>query len=213
LRWRNALAPAISRKLRSRRLPVAEAQMRFGFAVAVASMGALAVAACSSSSKGSAAPDTSDASLCVDTTGGDGDVTVAIDDVFNKNMLIACPLSEGTNPVPLSYDMAIDTSCTTLGMTTGDVQFGQCNVGGYLVWEVDLDSTGHNFSKCYYSPVTHALVGVLYGDGKQDQCNGTSYTIQAGSVEPCTISGLSAQGAGGMFEDCKPIPEGGLGGG
>lgn len=184
--------------------------MRFGIAVLVGSMSVVAVVACSSS-KNTTAKDTSDASFCVDTTGGDANVTQSIDDVFNNNMNLACPLDANNNPLP--YNTAIDTSCAVLGMKTGDVQFGQCNVGGYLVFEVDLDSTGHNLSKCFYSPQTQALVGVLFGDGTMDQCGGTSYTIQAGSVEPCTITGLSAQGAGGMFEDCKPIPEGGLGGG
>ena len=89
------------------------------------------------------------------------------------------------------------------GMKSGDVQYGQCL--NYLVWEVDVDSSGNNFSKCFYDIKTRALVGVIYGDGTQDQCNMTSYTIQAGTVQSCTVDVVT-----GMYEDCKPLPEGGL---
>jgi hypothetical protein len=143
-----------------------------------------------------------DAFVCTDTNGGN--VTANIDDVFNTTGL-ACPLAPDNTPLP--YDMAIYSNCGSLGMTSGDVQYGQCL--GYLVWEVDVDSSGHNFSKCYYDVQTRALVGVVFGDGQADQCGNASYTIQAGSVQPCAISGLSSQGAGGLFEDCSPKPDGG----
>ncbi|HEY8038700.1 MAG TPA: hypothetical protein VIF15_02865, partial [Polyangiaceae bacterium] len=63
-------------------------------------------------------------------------------------------------------------------------------------------------SKCYYSPTTHALVGLVYGDGAQDQCGNSSFTVQGGTVESyCQISGFN--GGGATFESCKPVPEAG----
>ena len=168
--------------------------------------------ACSGNGSGGS-PSTADGgddtsiSLCTDTTGPNA--TAAIDDVFN-NSVLACPLD--ANNVPLPYGTAIDVGCAALKMTKGDVQYGQCL--NYLVWEVDVDSSGNNFSKCFYDVDTRALVGVVFGDGMKDQCGMTSYTIQAGSVDAdCGIEGLSAAGAGGLFEDCAPEPEGGLEGG
>ncbi len=179
--------------------------MRFGVETVVSIALVGGALACSSGGGKSTMPTgADDASVCTDTT-----PPSPVDDVFNNNAGLACPLDSTYNPLP--YDTAIYTSCSTLNLTSGDVKFGECL--GYLVWEVDLDATGQNFSKCFYSVTTHALVGVVFGDGTQDQCGNSSYTIQAGSVQACDIAGLSAPGAGGTFEDCKPVPEGGASGG
>jgi hypothetical protein len=173
--------------------------MRLGLLAAV-SFGAVgALLACSSGSNTNRVTGDSGPSVCADTSG--------LIDLFNNTML-ACPLNGGQT-APVTYDMAIDTSCSSLGLKSGDVQFGQCDQ--YLVWEVDLDMTGRNFSKCFYDVKSHLLVGAIYGDGSMDQCGGSSYTIQAGTVETCSISGLSAVGAGGTFEDCAPKPDAGPG--
>jgi hypothetical protein len=174
--------------------------------ISILVVGALA---CSSGSSGSPPADGgTDAFVCVDTTGGNN-AMASIDDVFNSTRLL-CPLelNPGANPTPESYDQAKYVNCGMLGMTSGDVQYGPCL--NYLVWEADLDSSGTNFSKCFYDLQAHDLVGVIFGDGTQDQCGGQSYTVQAGSVETCTISGLNSPGTGGMFEDCRPKPEGGV---
>jgi hypothetical protein len=170
--------------------------------------------ACSSSPGASPSDGGPDAFVCTDTAGSSA--IASIDDIFNQSFGrgigpgLLCPLDASpTNPKPLSYDMAMYTNCSTLQMTSGDVQYGQCL--DYLVWQVDLDSSGNNFSKCFYDVKTRALVGVIYADGTQDQCGNASYTIQAGTVETCTISGLSSGGGGSLFEDCAPKPDSGGG--
>jgi hypothetical protein len=178
----------------------------------ISMLAAGAVIACNGSPV-SALPDDGgpDAFVCKDTTGSSA--TQSIDDVFNNSFNsgigpgLLCPLDANNNPLP--YDMAIYTNCGTLQMKSGDVQYGQCL--DYLVWQVDVDQSGNNFSKCFYDVKTRALVGVLYGDGTQDQCGNASYTVQAGSFQTCTISGLSSGGGGSMFEDCTPRPDSGGG--
>ena len=77
----------------------------------------------------------------------------------------------------------------------------------YLVFEVDRDSSGNNFTKCFYD-VTHTFVGVIYADGSQDQCNGSSYTVQAGMVDTtCTVAAFN--GGGGGYQSCSPILDAG----
>jgi hypothetical protein len=155
----------------------------------------LAVAvACSSGASGTA-PEDAGSTGCTDT----------IVNVFNNNPGVACPVDANGNPEP--YDDAITATCATESLKTGDVQYGQCFE--YLVFEVDVDSSGTNLSKCFYDPGTHAFVGVIYGDGKgQDQCNGTSSTIGAGQFDTgCNISGLNGGGAG--FQSCAPVVDAG----
>jgi hypothetical protein len=126
--------------------------------------------------------------------------------VFAATQSPACPVGASG---PSSYDEAITTTCSALQQKTGDIQYGQCF--DYLVWEVDGDSSGHNLSKCFYDVSSHALVGVIFGDGSQDQCSGTSFTVQAGQVDPtCTVSGFN--GAGGAFQSCSATPDAGGGG-
>jgi hypothetical protein len=173
--------------------------MRLGLLATVSFAAVGALLACSSGSNNSPATGDAGASVCADTSG--------LVDLFNTTAL-ACPLNSAMTE-PVSYDTAIDTSCSSLGMKSGDIQFGQCDQ--YLVWELDLDMTGRNFSKCFYDVKSHVLVGAVYSDGNMDQCGGSSYTIEAGTVETCSISGLSAPGAGGMFEDCAPKPDAGPG--
>ena len=142
-----------------------------------------------------------------------GPCTDTIDDVFNDNTneggnsTVACPLNFNvTPPTPLPYDDAVTTTCAALGQTTGDIQYGQCFE--YLVFEVDLDSSGNNLTKCFYDPSSHTLVGLIYGNGKEIQCGGTSFTVQAGTVDDtCSISGFN--GGGAQFESCVPIVDAG----
>jgi hypothetical protein len=177
--------------------------MRFGVGVAVSVLVLGVAVACNGGGSGTS-PGVSDASEdaappCIDMA----TPNPIFDLLSNPN--VACPLNSAMD-MPVSFDMAITTSCPP-GMKSGDIQYGQCL--DYLVWELDVDSSGTNFSKCYYDVKTHALVGVLYGDGTMDQCNMTSYTIQAGSLEPqCTVDVGT-----GMYESCVPIREGGLEGG
>jgi hypothetical protein len=178
-----------------------EAAMRFGLGVFTAIV-VVGVAAACNGGGGASSPMMTDASF------GDAAppcVAASVVDVFNNNQGLLCPLTSGSTPVPVSFDTAITTSCATLAMKSGDVQYGQCL--DYLVWEVDIDGSGNNFSKCFYDVKTRALVGVIFADGTQDQCNMTSYTIQAGSVEAaCTVDVGT-----GLYEDCLPVPEGGRG--
>ncbi len=125
----------------------------------------------------------------------------------------------------MAYDQAITLTCAHPcpadqncgAQTKGDIVYGQCF--DFLVVEIDNDSSGHNYSKCFYDPTSHALVGVIYADGTQDQCGNSSFSVQGGQVDPaCSISGLSGQGAGGGFQSCVPVVDAGaesslLGGG
>jgi hypothetical protein len=116
----------------------------------------------------------------------------------------ACPNDGNGNQ--LTYDQVIEDTCATFKLKTGDIEYGQCF--DYLVYEIDNDSTGNNFSRCFYDVATHAFVGVIYADGSQDQCGGSSYTVQAGSVDTtCSISGF--QGGGAVYESCKPVVDAG----
>jgi hypothetical protein len=132
--------------------------------------------------------------------------TDSLGNVFS-NQACKCPADSSGRPA--DYDHATTTTCAGQGLTTGDIKYGQCL--DYLVWEQDNDSTGQNFSKCYYDVTTHALVGIVLSDGMQDQCGGKSPTVQAGAgaKEPdCPISGLTV-GGGGNYQSCAPHPEGG----
>ena len=164
----------------------------FGMALmVVTSLGALA--ACSSSS--STPPAQSDAAAgCTDT----------LANVLATSGL--CPADANGNP--LSYDEAITTTCATLKLKAGDVEYGQCFQ--YLVFQVDIDSTGKSSTKCFYDVGSHALVGVLYSDGKgQDQCGGTSSVIAGGLADPsCSIS---VNGGGSGFQSCAPVVDAGGG--
>lgn len=126
----------------------------------------------------------------------------------NGNPVVRCPTD--ANGVPLTYDQAITQTCSSQKLKSGDIQYGQCL--DYLVWEVDLDGSGTNLSKCFYDVSSHQLVGVVYGDGMQDQCNGTSSTVQGGTAEAtCRISGQTS-GGGGSFQSCAPVADAGAGG-
>jgi hypothetical protein len=172
-------------------------QMRFpqlGAALVLAVPAVLcAVAACSSSS-GSTTPSTE---------GGSTACSDSIVNVFNNNPGVACPVDSNSNPS--SFDVAKETTCDSLKQKTGDIQYGQCV--DYLVLEVDLDSTGSKFTKCFYDPASHAFVGLIYSDGTTDQCGNSSATIQAGQVDTtCHIAGPSG---GGGFQSCVPVVDGG----
>jgi hypothetical protein len=151
------------------------------------------IAACSSGSGSGGAPAEAGSTACSD----------SIINVFNNDP-VACPLDANNNPA--SWDVAITTTCDSLKQKTGDIQYGQCLE--YLVLQVDLDSSGNKLTKCFYDPTTHAFVGVIYGDGQQDQCGGSSSTVQAGQVDAtCHITGLN--GGGGLFQSCVPVVDGG----
>jgi hypothetical protein len=167
---------------------------QLGVTMMIAALGAVAVCACSSSSSGSQAD------------AGPTACSAALNDLLSASPGPACPFD--ANGQPSVYDDAITTTCSTLKMNTGDVQYGQCF--DYLVWQVDVDSSGHNFSKCFYDVSTHALVGVIYADGTQDQCGGTSFTVQAGQVD--TTCSVTPAGGGGGFHSCAPVSDAGGGG-
>jgi hypothetical protein len=162
----------------------------FGMALVFTTLGALV--ACSSSSSPSVPPE----------AGGPCSDTIA--NVFNDNAGLLCPVDGNGNPE--SYDEAITSTCASEKLKAGDIENGQCFQ--YLLFEVDLDSTGNSYSKCFYDPGTHALVGVIYADGQTDQCGNSSATIQAGTVDPlCTITGLNGGGSG--YQSCVPIVDAG----
>jgi hypothetical protein len=165
----------------------------FGMALVVTTLGAVvALVACSSSS--SPAPPAEASAGCQDT----------IVNVFNNNSNLLCPVDGNGNPS--SYDEAITATCTSEKLKTGDVEYGQCFQ--YLLFEVDLDTTGDSYSKCFYDPGTHALVGIIYADGQTDQCSGTSATVSAGAFDPsCTITGLNGGGSG--YQSCVPVVDAG----
>jgi hypothetical protein len=168
-------------------------KVRFPIGVALLVPAVAAVMACGSSGTSSTVTPES-GTACTDSLGA----------VFNKSQ---CPVDSSGNP--LGYDIAITFTCDKQGLKTGDIEYGQCL--NYLVWEQDNDTSGHNFSKCFYDVNSHAFVGVVYADGMQDQCKGKSFTVQggAGGTEAdCIISGLTS-GGGGKFESCAPVPEGG----
>jgi hypothetical protein len=167
--------------------------VRFPIGVALLVPAVAAVLACGSS--GGSAALTSDAGA---------QCTASLAAVFGKSQ---CPAD--TSGTPVGYDIAITFTCDKQGLKVGDIQYGQCL--NYLVWEQDNDTSGNNFSKCFYDVNSHALVGVAYADGMQDQCGNKSFTVQGGaggSEADCMISGLTS-GGGGRFESCAPVPEGG----
>jgi hypothetical protein len=171
-------------------------QMRFpqlGAALILAIPAALCgVAACSSSSS-NATPTEAGSNACTD----------SIVNVFNNNQGVACPVD--ANGTPENYDTAILATCSSLNQKTGFIQNGQCI--DYLVFEVDLDSKGSKFTRCFYDPASHAFVGVIFSDGTTDQCGGSSATIQAGQVDPsCHVAGPTG---GGVFQSCTPVTDGG----
>jgi hypothetical protein len=130
--------------------------------------------------------------------------TDTIANQINNNPNLACP-SDGMGNAS-TYDEAITATCTSLKQKTGDIEYGQCFE--YLLYEVALDSTGGSYSKCFYDPGTHALVGIIYADGMTDQCNGSSATISAGTVDAtCTVTGLNGGGSG--YQSCIPVVDAG----
>jgi hypothetical protein len=160
-------------------------------ALVVSTLGALV--ACSSSSSPSG-PEEAGPPVCTDT----------IVNVFNNNMNLLCPVDGNGNPQ--SYDEAITATCTSEKLKAGDIEYGQCFQ--YLLFEVDLDATGDSYSKCFYDPTSHALIGVIYSDGTSDQCGGTSAAVNAGTVDPsCTITGLNGGGSG--YQSCVPVVDAG----
>jgi hypothetical protein len=151
-----------------------------------------AIVACSSSSSPAAASEAGTG--CTDT----------IVNVFNNNAGLLCPVDGNGNPE--TYDEAITATCTSEKLKAGDIEYGQCFE--YLLFEVDLTGNGTSYSKCFYDPGSHQLVGIIYADGMTDQCGGTSATISAGTVDTtCTISGLNGGGSG--YQSCVPIVDAG----
>jgi len=167
-----------------------------GFPFVLSAVAAIVVSACSSSSSPNA-PFDAGPTACSDT----------LANVFG-NTSAACPLDANGNF--LSYDLAITTTCDGLKQKNGDVRWGECF--DYLVFEDDQDSAGKSYTKCFYSVSDHTLVGVVFADGQQDQCGGSSLTIQGGQVDTgCDVSGV---GGGGGFSSCAPSSgDGGTGGG
>jgi hypothetical protein len=170
--------------------------MRFDLGMAIL-FTAATVAACSSSSNAPAGQNDAASDVCSASL-------ASLTAVDSGPGAIACPTNaSGTE---LNYDQAIESTCSTYKLKAGDVQYGPCFE--YLVFEVDMDSSGHNFSKCFYDPTTHDFVGVIYGDGTMDQCGTSSYTVAAGDYDPsCSIAGF--QGGGAMYESCSPIVDAG----
>jgi hypothetical protein len=153
----------------------------FGMALVVPAL--VALVSCGSSSSGSPAPAEAGA--------GCG---ASLASILNATPTV-CPVDGNMNPV--SYDEAITSTCASLSLKTGDVEYGQCFE--YLVFQVDKDATGTNSTKCFYDVNSHALVGVLQGT----QCGG--------DVDPsCTISGLHSGGGG--YQSCAPVVDAGGGG-
>ena len=134
---------------------------RIGVTMVLAVLGAALTCACSSSSGGQAAPEAG-SNACTDTL-----VNVL------SNTAAACPLGDTG---PLSYDEAITSTCESLKMTKGDVAYGQCFE--YLAFEVDVDSSGNNFSRCFYDVSTHQLVGVIFADGNMVTDHHTICTVR-----------------------------------
>jgi hypothetical protein len=160
---------------------------QLGFGFVLAAVAATLVSACSSSSSPNVAVDAGPTAC--------SGATMA--DVFN-NTAAACPVDANGNFVP--YDQALTTTCDTLKQKDGDLRWGQCF--DYLVFEDDLDSAGTSYTKCFYSVSDQTLVGVVFSDGKPDQCGGSSTTLQGGQVDPsCAVSGVSG---GGGFSSCAP---------
>ncbi len=176
--------------------------------------GALACSSSSTSGSPAVADASGDAFVCSDNTGGTA--LASIEDVYNKSFAtgigpgLLCPLDSSANPLPVSYDTALDTNCGTLGMKSGDVQYGECL--GYLVREADLDSSGSN------SPSASTTSRPTRSSGSS---TATARRINAAwrrrpsrpAPFRAAASGLSSGGGGGMFEDCAPRPDSGLGGG
>jgi hypothetical protein len=169
----------------------------FGIALVVTALGALV--ACSSSS-----------SSAVPAEAGNGGCTDTLANLINNASLL-CPNDGNGNALP--YDEAITETCAVgadgqmrTPQKNGDIEYGQCFQ--YLVFQVNLDTTGASYSKCFYDPGTHVLVGAIFADGNTDQCNNTSASISGGNVDPsCTITGLNGGGSG--YQSCVPIVDAG----
>ena len=182
----------------------------FGMAlVVVAALGAVVACPACSSSSGSPQGQPDAGGGCTDTFANVLNNPAGVFANAATSGQSLCPVDANGNPQP--YDEAITTTCTTLKQKVGDVEYGQCFQ--YLVFQIDLDSTGKNFTRCFYDPGSHALIGVLYSDGKgQDQCGGTASAIAGGTADPsCSISGLHGGGSG--FQSCVPVVDAGNGGG
>jgi hypothetical protein len=168
--------------------------MRSHFGMAWIALAFGAALACSSSSSPPSVAAEAGPAECTDT----------IVNVFNDNNNVACPIDDSGHPV--TYNEAITNTCANENLMTGDVAYGQCFE--FLVFEVDVDASGANGTKCFYDVSSHALVGLIFGDGMQDQCGGTSSTVAAGSVDlTCTITGLNGGGSG--FQSCTPVQDAG----
>lgn len=164
---------------------------QLGMTMVLSALGAVAVCACSSSS-GSTPPAEAGSNAC----------TSSLVNLFNNTSAL-CPIGAGG---PETYDESITMDCDALKLKKGDVQYGQCF--DYLVWEVDMDGSGNNLSKCFYDTASHQLVGVIFGDGTQDQCGGSSFLVQAGQVDnSCTVTGF--QSGGGGLQQCSPTSDAG----
>jgi len=166
--------------------------MRFALGM-ILFLSATGVVACSSSS-----------SPAVQAEAGPTACSSNLSDLINNAASLDCPNDGNGNQ--LSYDMAIEATCATFKLKKGDIEYGQCFE--YLVYRVDIDTSGHNFSECFYDVTTHAFVGAIYADGSQDQCGGSSFTVAGGNTDPtCQISGFN--GGGAAFESCTPVVDGG----
>ena len=164
----------------------------FGIALVVTALGALV--ACSSSS-----------SPAVATDAGSGGCTDTLAHLISNASLL-CPNDGNGNALP--YDEAITETCASQKQKNGAIEYGQCFQ--YLVFQVNLDTTGASYSKCFYDPGTHVLVGAILADGSTDQCNNTSAYIAGGTVDSsCTITGLNGGGSG--YQSCVPIVDAGGG--
>jgi hypothetical protein len=154
---------------------------------------AIAAAVACGSSSNSSPPADAGSTACSD----------SLANIFAKSQ---CPAD--SNGKPSAWEQAITSTCSSQGLSTGQILYGQCL--DFLVWEQDNDTSGSSFSKCFYDTTSHALVGILFSDGMQDQCGGKSLTIQAGAGTDarCIISGLTS-GGGGNVQSCGHVPEAG----
>lgn len=169
--------------------------MRFALGMAL-SLATASVVACSSSSSPATQAEAGSDACQSDLTTLLNSVNITCPNVNNGEELTAASM--------LTYDQAIEDTCATFKLKAGDIESGQCF--DYLVYEIDNDSSGNNFSRCFYDVTTHLFVGVIFADGTQDQCGNTSYTIQAGSVDStCHISGF--QGGGAVYTSCAPVAD------
>jgi len=164
-------------------------QLGLGVAFVVSALGA--AIACSNSTSNSSPPAEAGTDACTD-------------------MLMNIQSNASSPPCPQgTYEQAMNTSCSQLKLRVGFIRAGQC--ADYLVWSVFPDpmnatvtSPKPHFTECFYDPSTRALVGAYLADGMTDQCNGTSPTVQGGSVETwCSIATFDEN------VDCAPKPEAG----